>query len=146
MAYGITASTLLLGLGVPPAATSATVHAAECFTTGASAVSHHAFGNVSWLLFRKLILPAILGAVLGAYILASFPGDDLRPYVAGYLLIMGCILILKAFPEFPPRTVSTHLGPLRHSGNRSEPQNDPQASWRDLASKCQTMRRTPRAS
>jgi uncharacterized membrane protein YfcA len=116
MAYGITASTLLLGFGVPPALTSATVHAAECFTTGAAAASHHAFGNVNRLLFRKLILPAIIGAVLGAYILASIPGDVLRPYVAGYLLIMGGIIILKAFREFPPRTVSTHLGPLGFVG------------------------------
>ncbi|HYF40044.1 MAG TPA: sulfite exporter TauE/SafE family protein [Gemmatimonadales bacterium] len=116
MAYGITASTLLLGFGVPPAMTSATVHAAECFTTGAAAVSHHAFGNVNRLLFRKLIVPAVIGAVLGAYVLASIPGDVLRPYVAGYLLIMGGIIILKAFREFPPRTVRTHLGPLGFVG------------------------------
>ena len=116
MAYGITASTLLLGLGVPPAAASATVHAAECFTTGVSAASHHAFGNVNKVLFRKLLLPAIIGAVMGAYILASIPGDALRPYVAGYLLIMGCVIVLKAFREFPPRTVTTHLGPLGFFG------------------------------
>lgn len=116
MAYGITASTLLLGLGVPPAAASATVHAAECFTTGVSAASHHAFGNVNKVLFHKLLLPAIIGAVMGAYILASMPGDALRPYVAGYLLIMGCVIVLKGFREFPPRTVTTHLGPLGFFG------------------------------
>jgi uncharacterized membrane protein YfcA len=116
MAYGVTASTLLLAFGVPPAATSATVHAAECFTTGASAISHHAFGNVNRLLFRRLLLPGIIGAVLGAYILASFPGDALKPYVAGYLLIMGCVIVLKSFREFPPRTVRTHLTPLGFFG------------------------------
>jgi Sulfite exporter TauE/SafE len=102
MAYGVTASTLLLGLGVPPAATSATVHAAECLTTGASAISHHAFGNVNRVLFRRLLIPGIIGAVLGAYILTSIPGDALKPYIAGYLLIMGCVIVLKAFREFPP--------------------------------------------
>lgn len=116
MAYGITATTLLLGFGVPPAAASATVHAAECFTTGASAISHHAFGNVDRLLFRRLVVPAIVGAVLGAYILASVPGDAMRPYVAGYLLVMGCIIVLKAFREFPPRAVTTHLAPLGFFG------------------------------
>ena len=116
MAYGITASTLLLGFGVSPAATSATVHAAECFSTGASAISHHAFGNVNRLIFRRLLLPAILGAVLGAYILTSIPGDALRPYMAGYLLIMGCTIVVKAFREFPPRTVTTHLAPLGFFG------------------------------
>jgi len=116
MAYGVTASTLLLTFGLPPAATSATVHAAECFTTGASAISHHAFGNVNGLLFRRLLLPGIIGAVLGAYILSSFQGDALKPYVAGYLLIMGCIIVLKSFREFPPRTVRTHLIPLGFFG------------------------------
>ena len=116
MAYGVTASSLLLTLGIPPAATSATVHAAECLTTGASAVSHHAFGNVDRWLLRKLLLPGILGAVLGAYILVQLPGDALRPYVAAYLLAMGGVIILKAFRPFPPRTVTTHLGPLGFFG------------------------------
>lgn len=116
MAYGVMASTLLLSFGVPPAATSATVHAAECLTTGASALTHQAFGNVNRLLFRRLLLPGIIGAVLGAYILASIPGDAIKPYVAGYLLIMGAVIVVKAFREFPPRRVSTHLAPLGFFG------------------------------
>ena len=36
MAYGLFASSVLLGLGVPPATASASVHVAEVFTTGAS--------------------------------------------------------------------------------------------------------------
>lgn len=116
MAYGVMASTLLLSFGVPPAATSATVHAAECLTTGASALTHQAFGNVNRLLFRRLLLPGIIGAVLGAYILASIPGDAIKPYVAGYLLVMGAVIVVKAFREFPPRRVSTHLAPLGFFG------------------------------
>ena len=116
MAYGVTASSLLLTLGIPPAATSATVHAAECLTTGASAVSHHAFGNVDKALLRRLLLPGVLGAVLGAYLLVQLPGDRLRPYVAGYLLLMGIVIVLKAFRPFPPRDVSTHLAPLGFFG------------------------------
>ncbi len=116
MAYGITASTLLLGSGVPPAATSATVHAAECLTTGASGIAHHAFGNVDRVLFRRLLIPGVVGAVLGAYILTSIPGEALTPYIAAYLLIMGCIIILKAFREFPPRKVTRHLVPLGFFG------------------------------
>lgn len=116
MAYGVTASSLLLSVGIPPAATSATVHAAECLTTGASAVSHHAFGNVDRAMLRRLLLPGILGAVLGAYVLVRLPGDAFRPYVAAYLLIMGCVIVLKAFRPFPPRTVTTHLAPLGFFG------------------------------
>ncbi len=116
MAYGVTASSLLLTFGVTPAAASATVHAAECFTTGASAISHHAFENIDRPLFRRLLFPGVLGAIIGAYILTSLPGEALRPYVAVYLLVMGLIIVAKAFREFPPRSVTTHLAPLGFVG------------------------------
>ena len=116
MAYGVSASTLLLSFGVAPAAASATVHAAECLTTGASAISHHAFGNINRQLFLRLLPAGIIGAVLGAYILVKIPGEAFKPYVAGYLLIMGCVIVFKAFRQFPPRNVTTHLAPLGFVG------------------------------
>jgi uncharacterized protein len=116
MAYGVTASTLLLGVGVPPAVSSATVHAAECFTTGASAISHHAFGNIDRHLFRRLLLPGMAGAAVGAYILVQLPGDALKPWVAGYLLLLGVVILLKGFREVIPQRVRTHLAPLGFVG------------------------------
>ncbi|OYW31004.1 MAG: hypothetical protein B7Z47_02440 [Chthoniobacter sp. 12-60-6] len=116
MAYGVSASSLLMAFGVPPAATSATVHAAECFTTGASAISHHAFGNVDRFLFRRLLVPAVIGAVVGAYALSSIDGEVLKPYVSGYLILMGLVIIAKAFTRVPPRNVTTHLAPLGFFG------------------------------
>ena len=116
MAYGLTASSLLLSFGVSPAVASATVHAAECFTTGASGLSHHYFGNVDGRLLRTLIIPGVLGAVCGAYILTSFPGDAIKPYIAAYLLLMGAVVAIKSFREFPPRTITKHLLPLGFGG------------------------------
>jgi uncharacterized membrane protein YfcA len=116
MAYGVTASSLLMGLGLPPATVSATVHAAECFATGASALSHHAFGNVDKALFRRLLIPAVVGAVLGAYILSSLPGEQMKPLISLYLMLMGGIVIVKAFRTFPPRRVTTHIAPLGFFG------------------------------
>lgn len=116
MAYGVTASSLLLGFGVPPAVSSATVHAAECFTTGTSALSHHAFGNVDRRLFRRLLLPGVVGAAAGAYLLTSIDGDAIRPWVAGYLLLVGVVIVIKAFRNFPPRDVTSHLAPLGFFG------------------------------
>ena len=116
MAYGVTASSLLLAFGVPPFSVSATVHAAECFTTGASAISHHAFENIDRRLFKALLLPGIVGAITGAYVLTSLPGDSLKPWVAGYLLIMGGVIVVKAFRSFPPRAVTTHLSTLGFTG------------------------------
>ena len=116
MAYGVTASTLLLGLGVPPAVSSATVHAAECFTTGTSALSHHAFGNIDRKLFRRLLLPGVVGAAAGAYLLSSIDGDALKPWIAGYLLLMGAVILVKGFRDFPPRRVTSHVAPLGFFG------------------------------
>lgn len=116
MAYGVTATSILIGAGVPPVAASATVHAAECVTTGASALSHHAFGNVSKTLFKRLLIPGVVGAAIGAYILTSLPGEKLKPYIAGYLLIMGAVIIRKAFRKPGNKEVTTHLAPLAFFG------------------------------
>lgn len=116
MAYGVTASSMLLGAGVSPAVASATVHAAECFTTGASAASHRAFGNIDREQFRRLLLPGMLGAALGAYLLSNLPGDALKPWIAAYLMLMGVLIIAKAFREIPPRRVTRHLAPLGFIG------------------------------
>jgi hypothetical protein len=99
MAYGVTSTSLLLSAGVPPAVASASVHVAEVFTTGASGISHWKFGNISRRLFVKLALPGAAGAAIGAYVLTSFDGAVIRPYVAGYLLVMGVIILLKTNRE-----------------------------------------------
>jgi uncharacterized membrane protein YfcA len=117
MAYGISASSLLVGLGVPPALVSSTVHAAECFTTGASAISHHAFGNISRDLFRRLLIPGVIGAALGAYVLTSIDGEVIKPWVSAYLMIMGLVIVLKAYRPFPTREVNTRLTPLAFVGS-----------------------------
>lgn len=116
MAYGVVASTLLLGHGVPPVAVSATVHAAECFTTGTSAVSHHAFGNIDRKLFRRLLLPGMCGAAVGAYLLAKADGARLKPWIAGYLLLMGLLILRKAWRAAAPTPVATHVAPLGFFG------------------------------
>jgi len=116
MAYGVSASSLLSVFGVSPQVVSATVHAAECFTTGASGISHHAFGNVDKVLFRRLLIPAVIGAVVGAYVLTSIDGKVLKPYISIYLVVMGVVIIAKAFKRVPPRKVTTHLAPLGFFG------------------------------
>lgn len=116
MAYGVTASSLLLGFGLPPAVTSATVHAAECFTTGTSAASHHAFGNIDRRLFRRLLLPGMLGAAIGAWLLTRIDGDAIKPWVAVYLLLMGAVIVMRAFGEVAPSRVTSRLATLGFAG------------------------------
>lgn len=116
MAYGLTSTTLLLTAGLSPAYASATTHAAECITTGFSGLAHHQFGNIDRTLFRRLLLPGILGAIVGSLLLTLINSHAIKPFVALYLLIMGGIIIIKAFREFPPRTVTSHLTPLGFIG------------------------------
>ena len=71
MAFGQISSTLLISMGVPPAAASAGVHSAETFTTAVSAISHVAHRNVDWWLFVRIAVPGVIGGVLGAYVLTA---------------------------------------------------------------------------
>src|ERR1700734_2425489 len=73
MAYGVTSAGMLLGLGMPPAMASASVHYAETFTSGASGISHLFAGNVRWKLFFMLVIPGVIGAVIGANLLTHLP-------------------------------------------------------------------------
>ena len=103
MAYGVISSSVLLALGVPPAMASASVHAAEVFTTAASATSHVAHRNVDWRLFRPLVIAGIIGGVLGAYVLAGIEGDVIKPFVIAYLALIGVWILWRAGHEVRPR-------------------------------------------
>ncbi len=100
MAYGITSTSFLLAVGASPAAASGATHLAEIFTTGVSGVSHLKLGNVNKKLFLSLLIPGIIGALLGAYLLTHVDGKLLKPYITVYLLLMGLYVISKAFRQF----------------------------------------------
>ena len=95
MAFGVISSTLLVSLGVPPAAASAGVHAVEVFTTGASAISHSLHRNVNWKLFRRIVIPGVIGGILGAYVLTAIPAAKARPLVLAYLAAIGIYLLWR---------------------------------------------------
>src|SRR5688572_24277160 len=96
MAYGVSATTVMLSVGIPPATASASVHAAEVFTTGISGLSHWRFGNVQWSIVSRLAIPGMIGGAVGAYVLTTLPVYIIRPIVTVYLLLMGIYIILKA--------------------------------------------------
>jgi len=103
MAFGVITSTLLVGLlGVPPATASASVHLVECFTTGISGISHTIHKNVNWKLFARLVIPGVIGGVAGAYLLSTLDASVTRPYVMGYLALIGIYLLVRGV-RFPPK-------------------------------------------
>jgi len=112
MAYGVTSTSVLLSLGVPPATASACVHAAEMFTTGASGAAHWKLGNVDRRLIWRLAVPGAIGGALGAYLLTNIPGDIVKPFISAYLLLVGVFIIYKAvhkrhsFVDDPPNNIA----------------------------------------
>jgi uncharacterized membrane protein YfcA len=116
MAYGVTGTTVLLSFGTPPATASACIHAAEVFTTGVSGFAHWRLGNVHGDLIGRLAVPGMIGGALGAYLLTTLPGEALRPFVNAYLLVMGLVILWKAWrgsqtqAEPPKRVALLGLG------------------------------------
>lgn len=109
MAYGVSSTALLLTLGVSPAIASASVHTAEVFTTATSGLSHLKLGNVNHRLVTSLLLPGVLGGVVGAYLLTTLPVAIIKPAVSVYLAGMGVMILLRALrpagdaPDGEPR-------------------------------------------
>jgi hypothetical protein len=113
MAYGVSSNTFLLSIGIPPAAASASVHMAEVVTTAISGASHWKLGNLDWDLIKRLAIPGVLGAIIGAYLLTQIPGDTMKPFVSAYLLIMGVVILVKALRNnHKEQKVTTHISIL----------------------------------
>jgi uncharacterized membrane protein YfcA len=106
MGYGVTSAIALMSANVSPAAISGSIHTAEMFTSGASGYSHYKFGNVNKKLFKALLIPGIIGAVLGAILLVKL-GDThlryLRPIMAAYTLFLGIRILFTAFKKLNTR-------------------------------------------
>lgn len=101
MAFGVISNTLLLSLGVPPAAASAGVHTVESFTTAVSGISHAIHRNVNWKLFLRIAVPGVIGGFVGARILSEY-GDMLKPFILAYLTAIGVYLLWRS-RHYPPK-------------------------------------------
>jgi len=100
MAYGVSCNTFLRTFaGLPSAVASASVHFAEVFTTLVSGISHFKLKNINKRLFLMLLVPGVLGGVLGAYILSSLYSSKFDPLIDFYLVIMGLVVISKVFKK-----------------------------------------------
>lgn len=103
MAFGVISNTLLVGvLGVAPALASQRVHLVECFTTATSGISHLLHGNVDKRLFLRLLIPGVIGGVLGAYVLSSLDAGVVKPFVLLYLSGIGIYLLVRGI-FYPPK-------------------------------------------
>ncbi|SCW46216.1 hypothetical protein SAMN03159284_00985 [Mucilaginibacter sp. NFR10] len=99
MSYGVTSTTFSLSMGIPPASASMGVHLSEIMSCGIAGWMHYRMGNINWKLFKLLVIPGIIGAVTGAYLLSSLEHYSMytKPVVSVYTLILGIVIFRKAF-------------------------------------------------
>jgi uncharacterized membrane protein YfcA len=103
MAFGVISNTLLVGvLGVPPALASQRVHIVECFTTATSGISHLLHRNIDPKLFLRLVVPGMIGGLLGAYLLSSLDAAIVKPFVLVYLTVIGLYILWRGL-MYPPK-------------------------------------------
>jgi uncharacterized membrane protein YfcA len=109
MAFGVISNTLLVGvMGVPPALASQRVHIVECFTTATSGISHLLHGNVDKKLFFRLLVPGMIGGVLGAYVLSNLDAGVVKPFVLLYLSLIGIYILVRGL-FWPPKIKEAKL-------------------------------------
>lgn len=118
MGYGTISTTFLLAYGVNPAIVSSRVHSARVFSSGVSGYSHHRFGNINKKLFKTLVIPGVIGAIIGAT-LAFFGqaySDWVRIPLSVYTLYLGYFIIKKAFKKKNPKDKVKRAGWLASAG------------------------------
>jgi uncharacterized membrane protein YfcA len=101
MAFGVTATTVMLSFGVSPAHASAMTHIAEIFTTAASGASHWWHRNIDWSIVKRIALPGVIGGALGATVLANVDGKVIAPFVTIYLALTAVLILARALRAFP---------------------------------------------
>ncbi len=118
LGYGTISTTFLLAYGVPPAIVSSRVHSARVFSSGVSGYSHHRFGNINRKLFRAIVIPGIIGAILGAVM--AFIGkeyaDRVRIPLSVYTIYLGYYIVRKAFAKRDPKDKVKGAGWLASAG------------------------------
>ncbi|MCU7550787.1 TSUP family transporter [Chitinophagaceae bacterium LB-8] len=119
MGYGVTCTTILLSQGVALPAISGSIHTAEMFSSGVSGYSHYKFGNVNKKLFKVLLIPGIIGAVIGAFMLSKLGdqyADYIKPILATYTFILGIRILFTAFRKKTKPKKVKHAGWLAGAG------------------------------
>ncbi|MEO6498979.1 MAG: TSUP family transporter [Mucilaginibacter sp.] len=118
MGYGTISTTFLLANGVSPAIVSSRVHSARVFSSGVSGYSHHRFGNINKKLFKALVIPGIVGAVIGATL--AYYGQKYSTWVrvplSVYTLYLGYYIMRKAFKKKVLKDKITGAGRLAAAG------------------------------
>jgi siroheme synthase-like protein len=122
MAYGVSVSTALMSLGLPtitPAVASASMHASEIFTTGSSSLVYMRFKNVNRKLFKALVWPGVVGAILGVFAVSFISKEYftvIKPFVSTYTLVLGVLILIRTLKKEKKQKKFKQLGPIAFFG------------------------------
>ena len=118
MGYGLTSSTLMLGMGIKLPSISGSIHTAEMFSSAMSGYSHYKYGTVNKKMLLYLAVPGVIGAVSGSLLLI-YLGNEYENLAKGlmatYTLIMGYRITRLAFKKIMVKQ-KTHIGRLGFFG------------------------------
>ncbi len=100
MAFGVIANTLLLAIGLTPAAASANVHVIKVFTGAMSGISHIAHRNVDWKLCGRLSVAGVLGGLAGVQVITLFDQHRFtKPLILAYLSTIGLYILWRGIRQ-----------------------------------------------
>jgi uncharacterized protein len=121
MAYGVTATTFLMSVGISPLHATASVHSSEIFTSGVSGYMHLKFGNINSKLFKAVLIPGVIGAALGAWLISELSSFEqyaklLQPVISVYTGFLGFLIIKKALTKRTQKKPVRKIGLLAWSG------------------------------
>ncbi|GAB2540970.1 sulfite exporter TauE/SafE family protein [Spirosoma aerophilum] len=121
MAYGVTATTFLTSVGISPLFATASVHSSEIFTSGVSGYMHLKFGNVNSRLFKIVLIPGVIGAALGAFLITKLADMEiiakyLSPAISVYTAILGILILKKALTKVTKKKPVRQIGLLAWFG------------------------------
>ena len=121
MAYGVTATTFLTSVGISPLFATASVHSSEIFTSGVSGYMHLKFGNVNSKLFKAVLIPGVIGAALGAFLITYIADLEIfakymAPGISVYTAILGVLILRKALTKRTEKRPVKNIGLLAWFG------------------------------
>lgn len=121
MAYGVTATTFLMSVGISPLHATASVHSSEIFTSGVSGYMHLKFGNINSKLFKAVLIPGVIGAALGAWVISELSSFEtyakaLQPIISVYTAFLGFLIISKALKKRIEKKPIKKIGLLAWTG------------------------------
>ena len=114
MGFGPTSSSILLSSGLSPAAVSTTVNLAKVATGLAGGIAHWRFKNVDHRLVLELAIPGCIGAGIGVTILNNVDGDQLKPFLAALLLLVGIRILFRFSRPLPPAPANPTMANRAH--------------------------------